>query len=148
MSEDAAAQSGLKQVRAMLSAGIQPPMNEKLGIALIEADYGHAVFEATPDSTVYNPMGTVHGGFVATILDSACGIAVHTATEPGYGYTTLDLKVSYLRPLTNRSGIVQATGRLLSIGKRAAFAEATLHDGDGKLCATATSTLLVFETRR
>lgn len=149
MPEDpASAQSGLEQVRALLAAGLQPPMNEKLGIALIEADHGHALFEATPDASAYNPMGSVHGGFVATILDSACGIAVHTALEPGYAYTTLELKVSYLRPLTDRSGTVQGRGRLVSIGRRAAFAEATLHDGGGKLCATATSTLLIFETRR
>ena len=148
MPKDPAAQSGLEQVRALLAAGLQPPMGEKLGIALIEADHGHALFEATPDGTAYNPMGSVHGGFVATILDSACGIAVHTALEPGYAYTTLELKVSYLRALTDRSGTVQGRGRLLSIGRRVAFAEATLHDGNGKLCATATSTLLVVETRR
>lgn len=148
MPKDPAAQSGLEQVRALLAAGLQPPMGEKLGIALIEADHGHALFEATPDGTAYNPMGSVHGGFVATILDSACGIAVHTALEPGYAYTTLELKVSYLRALPDRSGTVQGRGRLLSIGRRVAFAEATLHDGNGKLCATATSTLLVFETRR
>ncbi|TYC94408.1 PaaI family thioesterase [Novosphingobium sp. BW1] len=148
MSEKTTAQSGLEQVRAMLAGGRQPPLNEKLGIALIEAEHGHALFEATPDSTVYNPMGSVHGGFVAAVLDSACGIAVHTALEAGYAYTTLELKVSYLRPLTDRSGTVRSHGRLVSIGRRAAFAEATLHDGEGKLCATATSTLLVFESRR
>lgn len=136
---------GLGQVRAMLAVGQQPPLGEKLGIALVEADSGYAVFEATPDGSSYNPMGSVHGGFIATLLDSACGIAVHTALKPGYAYTTLELKVSYLRPLSERSGTVRATGRLQSIGRRAAFSEATLHDGEGKLCATATSTLLVFE---
>ncbi|MBH0115175.1 PaaI family thioesterase [Novosphingobium sp. YJ-S2-02] len=148
MSEKVTAQCGLDQVRAMLVAGLQPPLNEKLGIALIEAEHGYALFEAIPDSTAYNPMGSVHGGFIAAALDSACGIAVHTALEAGYAYTTLELKVSYLRPLTDRSGTVRSRGRLVSIGRRAAFAEASLHDGDGKLCATATSTLLVFETRR
>lgn len=140
--------SGLDQVRALLAAGRQPPLGEKLGIALIEADHGHAVFEATPDGSSYNPMGTVHGGYIATILDSACGIAVHTGLKPGQAYTTLELKVSFLRPLTARSGTIRATGRLVSIGGRAAFAEATLHDGNGRLCATATSTLLIFQNTR
>ncbi|WP_374412391.1 PaaI family thioesterase [Novosphingobium colocasiae] len=90
MSQDALPQiDGLDQVRAMLAAGRQPPLTEKLGIFLVEADYGHCVFEAVPDGSSYNPMGTVHGGFIATMLDSACGIAVHTALPPGSSYTTL-----------------------------------------------------------
>ncbi|WP_220446047.1 PaaI family thioesterase [Novosphingobium umbonatum] len=141
------APSGLEQVRTLLAAGRQPPLGEKLGIALVEADHGHAMFEAKPDSSDCNPMGTVHGGFVATIMDSACGIAVHTALRPGFGYTTMELKVSYLRPLIANSGTVRAEGRLLSIGRRAAFAEATLYNGKGQLCATASSTLLVFEQK-
>jgi uncharacterized protein (TIGR00369 family) len=148
MPQDAAAQTdGLTQVRALLAAGRQPPLGEKLGIALVEADHGHALFEATPDGSSYNPMGSVHGGFIATMLDSACGIAAHTALKPGFAYTTLELKLSFLRPLNDLSGTVRATGRLLSIGRRAAFAEATLHDAKGQLCATASSTLLVFEQR-
>ncbi len=139
--------SGLEQVRALLAAGRQPPFGVKLGVSLVDADYGHAVFEATPDETTFNPMGSVHGGYMATILDSACGIAAHTALQPGYGYTTLELKVSFIAPLSSRSGLVRAVGRLLSIGCRAAFTEAALHDAAGKLCATATSTLLVFERR-
>jgi uncharacterized protein (TIGR00369 family) len=139
--------TGLEQVAALIEAGRQPPLGVKLGISLIDAAYGHAVVEATPDATSYNPMGGVHGGYISAILDSACGIAAHTALKPGYSYTTLELKVSFLRPLSEHSGTIQAIGRLLSIGGRAAFAEATLHDAAGKLCATATSTLLVFETR-
>lgn len=139
--------SGLEQVQALLAAGKQPTLGEKLGIALVEASHGHAVFEASPDGSVYNPMGAVHGGFMATMLDSACGIAAHTALRPGYAYTTLELKVSYLRPLNAMSGTVRATGRLISIGRRAAFAEASLHNGEGQLCATATSTLLIFEQK-
>lgn len=136
---------GLAQVRALLATGRQPPLGEKLGIALIEADRGHAVFEAVPDGSSYNPMGSVHGGYIATILDSACGIAAHTALKPGYGYTTLELKVSFVKGLTSSSGVIRATGRLISMGRRAAFAEATLHNDKGQVCATATSTLLVFE---
>lgn len=148
MTDDATAgPDGLRQVQALLAAGRQPPLGEKLGIALVEAAYGHAVFEATPDGSSYNPMGSVHGGYISTILDSACGIAVHTALKPGFGYTTLELKVSFVRSVSDASGMIKAVGRLLSIGRRAAFAEATLHDAGGRLCATATSTLLVFERR-
>ncbi|PTW47982.1 uncharacterized protein (TIGR00369 family) [Sphingomonas faeni] len=136
---------GLAQVRALLATGRQPPLGEKLGISLIEADHGLAVFEATPDGSSYNPMGSVHGGYIATILDSACGIAAHTALKPGYGYTTLELKVSFVKGLSSTSGTIRATGRLISIGRRAAFTEATLHNDKGQVCATATSTLLVFE---
>jgi len=92
-------------------------------------------------------MGFVHGGYTSSILDSACGIAVHTALKPGHAYTTLELKVSFLRPLSDRSGTIRAVGRLISIGGRAAFSEAKLYDAGGKSCATATSTLLVFEQR-
>jgi len=136
---------GLAQVRAMLATGRQPPLGEKLGISLVEAEYGYAVFEATPDGSSYNPMGSVHGGYIATILDSACGIAAHTALRPGYGYTTLELKVSFVKGLSSTSGVIRATGRLISIGRRAAFTEATLKNDQGAICATGTSTLLVFE---
>lgn len=145
--DDADAPNGLAQVRAMLASGQQPPFGRKMGVSLVEIDVGHAVFEGTPDATCFNPMGTVHGGYAAAMLDSACGIAVHTALKPGQAYVTLELKTCFLRPLTDRSGTVRAVGRLISIGGRAAFAEASLHDGAGRLCATATSTLLVFAAR-
>jgi uncharacterized protein (TIGR00369 family) len=120
-------------------------MGEKLGFALVELERGHVVFEGKPDRTVYNPHGSVHGGYAATLLDSACGITVHSQLGPNRGHTSLELKVSYLRALNEHSGTVRATGRAISVGRRVAFAEATLHDGDGRLCATATSTLLVFD---
>jgi uncharacterized protein (TIGR00369 family) len=101
---------GLPQVRALLVTGRQPPLGEKLGISLIEADHGHAAFEATPDGSSYNPMGSVDGGYIATLLDSACGIAAHTALKAGYGYTTLELKVSFVKGLSS-SGTIRATGR-------------------------------------
>ncbi|MBE2992647.1 PaaI family thioesterase [Sphingomonas sp. CFBP 13603] len=138
---------GLAQVRALLASGRQPPLGEKLGIYLVEAERGHAVFEATPDGTSYNPMGSVHGGYISAILDSACGIAAHTGLKPGLGYTTLELKVSFLRSLNDASGKIRAVGRLISMGGRAAFSEATLFNEKGQICATATSTLLVFELR-
>src|SRR3954447_19546849 len=99
-------------------------MGEKLGFDLVEIECGHLVFEGTPDRSVYNPMGAVHGGYAATLLDSACGIAVHSQLGPGRGHTTLELKVSYLRGLTEKSGTVRACGRTISVGRRVAFAEA------------------------
>jgi len=139
------APDGFEQLRAMLAGDLKAPMAEKLGFTLVELERGHAVFEATPDRSVYNPLGSVHGGYAATLLDSACGIAVHSQLGANRGHTTLELKISYLRGLSERSGTVRATGRTISVGRRVAFAEATLHDGDGRLCATATSTLLVFD---
>lgn len=139
------AADGLDQLRAMLAEGRQPPIGETLAFSLVEVDRGHAVFEGTPDISVYNPIGSVHGGYAATLLDSACGVAVHSSLTVDQRYTTLELKVSYLRGLSDASGTVRAVGRVRSMGRRVAFAEATLHDGKGRLCATATSTLLVFE---
>jgi uncharacterized protein (TIGR00369 family) len=136
---------GFEQLRAMLAGKIKAPIGETLGFRLVEVERGIVVFEGKPDRSVYNPMGVVHGGYAATLLDSACGIAVHSQLGPGRGHTTLELKVSYLRALTENSGTVRACGRTLSVGSRVAFSEATLHDGEGRLCATATSTLLVFD---
>jgi uncharacterized protein (TIGR00369 family) len=135
---------GLIRLQAMMATGRQPPIGETMKFELVEIDRGHAVFEGTPDRSVYNPIGSVHGGYAATLLDSACGIAVQSSLAAGQGYTTLELKVAYHRGLSDRSGRVRAVGRVVSIGRRVAFAEATLHDGEGRLCASATSTLLVF----
>lgn len=136
---------GLTLLRAWIAQDRQPPMGTTLGFRLVEAERGRAVFEGAPDRSVYNPLGGVHGGYAATLLDSACGVAVASALGEGMGHTTLELKVSYLRGLSERSGTVRAEGRLVSLGRRVAFSEARLTDGDGRLCATATSTLLVFE---
>lgn len=139
------APDGLQQIQALLAGKLKAPMAEKLGFTLVEIERGRAVFEGAPDQSVYNPLGSVHGGYAATLLDSACGIAVHSELAAGKGHTTLELKISYLRGLSANSGAVRATGRAISVGRRVAFAEATLLDGDGRLCATATSTLLVFD---
>lgn len=141
-------QDGYEQLRAMLVGGVKAPIGKALGFELVEVDRGQIVFEGKPDRSVYNPLGMVHGGYAATLLDSACGMAVHSQLGPGRSHTTLELKVSYIRGLSDQSGIVRATGRALSVGRRVGFAEATLHDGEGRLCATATSTLLVFDRER
>lgn len=136
---------GFHQLCAMLADNVKAPMAEKLGFRLVKVERGYAECEGEPDRGVYNPLGSVHGGYAATLLDSVCGIAVHSQLDANRGYATLELKVSYLRGLSDRSGTVRAIGRTVSVGRRVAFAEATLHDGDGQLCATATSTLLVFD---
>lgn len=138
-------EDGYTQLRDRVAAGMKAPLLAKLGIALVEVARGQVVFEGTPDASDFNPMGAVHGGYAATLLDSACGMAVQSALAANRGHTTLELKVSYLRALTDRSGTVRATGRVISVGRRVGFAEASLHDSAGQLCATATSTLLVFD---
>ncbi|MCW1383717.1 PaaI family thioesterase [Novosphingobium sp. KCTC 2891] len=139
------APDGLAQLRALMASERKAPLLEKMDIRLVEVERGQVVFEGTPDRSVYNPLGSVHGGYAATMLDSACGIAAHSTQGPNRGHTTLELKVSYLRALDDRSGTVRAVGRTISVGRRVAFTEATLHDGEGRLCATATSTILVFD---
>jgi uncharacterized protein (TIGR00369 family) len=144
MSEVIDAPDGLKQVRDLIARDAQPPIGRTLGFSLVEVDRGRAVFEGTPDERHYNPMGGVHGGYAATLLDSACGIAVHSMLKPDQGFTTLELKVSYLRGMSDTTGPVRAEGRVLNMGRRVAFAEADIRDADGRLMATATSTLLVL----
>lgn len=135
---------GHDQLAALMQAGIQPPIGETLEFALVELERGRVVFEGTPSHKVFNPIGSVHGGYAATLLDSACGCAVHSSLPPGQGYTTLELKVAYHRALNESSGQVRAEGKIVSIGRRVAFSEARLVDSEGRLCASATSTLLVF----
>jgi uncharacterized protein (TIGR00369 family) len=137
--------SGLEQLQAMIAAGGRPPMGDTLEFSLTEAGDGWATFEGLPGRHAYNPIGTVHGGYAATLLDSACGCAVHSKLSAKQGYTTLELKVSYHRALTDKTGPVRAEGRVVTFGRRAAFAEATLKDSSGRIYATATSSLLLFD---
>lgn len=136
--------SGIEQLRQMLAADAQPPIGRTLGISLVEVEEGHAVFEGEPDTRSLNPLGTIHGGYAATLLDSACGIATHSRLAPGQTYTTLELKVAYHRAMTPATGKVRAIGKVLSLGRRVAFAEAKILDAQDRLIASATSTLLVM----
>jgi len=135
--------SGIEQLRAMIAAEAQPSIGRTLDFSLVEVGDGLAVFEGSPDERTYNPMGTVHGGYAATLLDSACGIATHSKLAPGQTYTTLELKVAYHRAMSATTGPVRAIGSVISFGRRVAFAEARLTDDEGRLLASATSTLLV-----
>ncbi len=145
MSDLLEAPTGLDQIRSLMNG-----TSDYRGIAHlldfkpVVAEEGLVVFEGHPTKSVYNPIGSVHGGYAATLLDSAMGCAVHTMMKPGQGYTTLELKVAYHRAMSDQSGPVRAEGKVISLGRRAAFAEGRLLDKDGKLCATATTTCLVF----
>jgi len=137
--------SGLELLRGFITAGKGPPIGVTLGFALLEVEPGRAVFAGTPGTNSYNPLGVVHGGWAATLLDSACGCAVHSQLSATQTYTTLELKVAFHKSLTSDTGLVRATGTVLSLGRRVGFAEAKLTDASGRLYASATSTLLVME---
>jgi len=136
--------NGLEELQQWIAAGKRFGIAESLEFDLVEAGDGFAAFEGVPGDHAYNPMGTVHGGYAATLLDSACGCAVQSKLAEGVSYTTLELKVSYHKAITRSTGRVRAEARVLSIGRRAAFAEAKLVDANARLLASATSTLLVM----
>jgi len=120
-----------------------PPIATTLGFTLDEVEEGRVVFSFEPAEHHFNPIGSVHGGVYATLLDSAAGCAVHSALPAGVRYTSLDLSVKFLRGLGAASGPVRCEGVLLHLGGRTALAEARLFDGAGRLCAHATSSCLL-----
>lgn len=136
--------SGIEQLRAITAAGKRAGIAETMGFSLVIIEDGHVAFEGAPGLNVYNPIGMVHGGYAATLLDSACGCAVHTKLSAAQAYTTLEIKVNYLKPMSAETGTVRAEGRVIRMGRRAAFSEGVLTGSDGSVYATATSTLLVF----
>lgn len=121
-----------------------PPIASLMKFDLIEATHGHVAFECRPGEAHYNPLGLVHGGLACTLLDTALGCAAHTTLVAGFGYTSIDLAVKYLRPITHRKGALRAEGSVVKAGPRLIFTEGRLCTADGELLATATSTLLVF----
>ena len=137
--------TGLEMLRKMIALGGRPPIGDTLDFTLVEADEGRAVFEGVPGLHAYNPIGMVHGGYAATLLDSACGCAVHSKLGATQAYTTLELKVAYHKAITVETGPVKAEGRVVTVGRRVAYSEATLKDESGRLYASATSTLLIME---
>ena len=140
--------SGLEQLRAIFAGRTgYKGILDLLDMHPVSAEEGLVAFEGSPTKAVYNPIGTVHGGYAATLLDSAMACAVHSCLKAGQAYTTLELKIAYHRALTEASGPVRAEGRTLSIGRRAAFAEGRLLDNEGNLCASATTTCLVFDRK-
>ncbi|GAB2967689.1 MAG TPA: PaaI family thioesterase [Actinotalea caeni] len=139
--------SGLEFLRGMADGTVPPPpIAVLMSMDIVSVEPGHVVFGAVPDASHHNPIGMVHGGFAATLLDTVCGCAVHSTLPAGTAYSTIEIKVSYLRPVQAGARLV-ATGTVTRSGSRVAFAEAQLTTEDGTLVATASSSLLVIEPR-
>ena len=139
---------GLAFLQAMIARKLPaPPMAELLGFDLIEVDKGRAVFEGLPEYRHYNPIGTVHGGFAATLLDSCLGCAIFSTLNKGDTWTTLELKMNFVRALTKDTGPVRAEGRIIHRGRTVATSEGDLKDAAGKLYAHATTTCMIFPAR-
>ncbi|GAA1049427.1 PaaI family thioesterase [Arthrobacter russicus] len=137
--------SGLEYMQAMIAGQVPPPpITALMNMGAISAEPGMVTFTCQPDESQYNPIGTVHGGLVCTLLDSVCGCAVQTTLPAGQSYTSLEIKVNYLRPVLASTGELTAIGRVSKPGNRAAFAEGEVRDAAGKLIATASGTCLVF----
>ena len=145
MSEIKESPAGLERIRALVEGRTDyKGIVHTLGLRGITAEEGFVVFEGTPSPAVYNPMGGVHGGYAATLLDTVMGLAVATRLADDQSFTTLELKVAYHRGMTEKTGPVRGEGKVLSFGRRAAFTEGRMVDDEGNLYATATSTCLVF----
>ena len=136
---------GLAFLQAMIAGKLpSPPMAELLGFGLIEVDKGRAVFEGLPEYRHYNPIGTVHGGFAATLLDSCLGCAIFSTLNKGDTWTTLELKLNFVRALSKDTGPVRAEGRVIHRGRTVATSEGDIKDRAGKLYAHATTTCMIF----
>ena len=137
--------SGLETMRAIRDGDLPPPPIAMLmQFDIVELAEGRVVFSCALDESVYNPIGVVHGGLVCTLLDTVAGCAVHTTLPQGLAYTSIELKVSYLRPVQLASGPLTAVGTVVKPGRRVAFAEGEVRDAAGRAVATASSSLLVF----
>lgn len=136
---------GLSQLEVMIAGEFPaPPIARTLGFTLVEVEPGRAVFAGIPAFDHLNPLGTVHGGWAATLLDSALGCAVHTTLKAGEAYTTVEFKVSLVRPILPETGEVTCEGRIVHRGARIATSEASLRGPDGKLYAHGSETCLIF----
>ncbi|WP_328723438.1 PaaI family thioesterase [Streptomyces sp. NBC_00247] len=136
--------SGLEILRDLVAGRLpSPPISRMMGFRITEVDAGRVVFTLEPGEEHYNPIGSVHGGVYATLLDSAAGCAVHSVLPAGVGYTSLDLNVRFLRTITADTGTVRAVGTVLKSGRTTCLAQAELFDGADRLIAHATSTCLV-----
>lgn len=138
--------SGIEFLQRITSGQVaQPPIARTLGFTLSEVAPGFALFTMTPEFRHYNPIGTVHGGMAATLLDSCMSCSIQTHLRKGLGYITLELKVNMVRPITDKTGPVRAEGRSLHVGRRSATAEGKIIDAKGTLLAHGTTTCLIFE---
>lgn len=121
-----------------------PPISKALGFSISEAEAGRVVFVYEPVFDHYNPLGSVHGGIAAALLNSVMGCCIHTTLKAGTGYTTVEIKVNYVRAMTHKTGPVRAEGKVINVGSRIATSEGRLVDGAGKLLAHGTTTCLIF----
>ena len=141
-----ASMSGLDFVRAIFEGKLPaPPIMQNVEPFDSTAETGHVVFHSVPGFRHYNPIGSVHGGYAAILLDSAMGLAVQSTLPAGTGYTTLEFKISFVRSMSETSGVIRTEGRVLNAGRRVATAEARITDAKDRLLAHATTTCLVFE---
>jgi len=139
--------TGLELLRAMSSGELPaPPVMHLIDMAGMEVEEGSVTVYLNPQEFHYNPLGSVHGGVLATLLDTAATCSVHTTLPTGVGYTSLDLNVKFLRPVTVAAGRIKCRGAVLQRGRRTALAEARMTDAQGRLVAHATSSCLIFET--
>jgi uncharacterized protein (TIGR00369 family) len=143
--EQLGGRTGLELFEAMAAGELPPPPIMKLlDIEKLTAAFGSVTVTLRPQEFHYNPLGTVHGGVIATLLDTAAACSVHSTLPAGVGYTSMDLTTKFLRPVTISSGLLTCTGSVLSQGRRTALAQAQLTDEDGRLLAHATSSCLIF----
>ena len=146
--EETAGLSGLELLEAMIAGRLPaPPMAKTLGFALVEVSPGAAVFEGEAGPHLLNPLGSVHGGFALTLVDSAAGCAVHTTLPAGIGYTTVETKVNFTGPIRADSGILRVEGKVIASGKQIATAEARVLSREGRILAHGTSTLMILRPR-
>ena len=138
--------AGLDYLQSMVDGKIPPPpISQLVQMDVAEVEPGRVVFTCTPDEAAYNPIGVVHGGLVCTLLDSVAGCALHSTLPVGKGYTSVEIKVSYLKAVRADSGVLTAVGTVVKGGSRVGFTEGVVTDASGAVVATATSTLLVFD---
>jgi uncharacterized protein (TIGR00369 family) len=146
--EEIAGLTGLEMLRAMVEGRLPAPtIAQTLGFTLVDVSPGAAVFEGEAGPHLLNPLGTVHGGFALTLVDSAAGCAVHTTLPAGIGYTTVETKVNFTGAIRADSGTIRAEGRVVAQGKSISTAEARVLSGAGKLLAHGTSTLMILQPR-
>lgn len=137
--------SGLEYLQKIVSGELpRPPISALMNFSISELSEGRAVFTVEPAEYHYNPIGVVHGGLAATLLDSAMGCAIHSMLPAGVGYTTLEIKVNYIRPMTAETGTLRCEAQIIHVGGRTATAEGRVVDESGKLYAHATTTCIIF----
>ena len=146
--EQIAGMTGLQIMQAAISGDLPiAPISGPMRFRLVEAVEGGCTFEGEPDASLLNPLGTVHGGWALTLIDSAAGCAAHTTLEPGVGYTTVETHANFTRPILPDSGVIRCEGRVVNRGRSIIIAEAKAVDAQGRLLAHGGSTLMVLQPR-